>query len=94
MLLKSVKKLVIIIGLVGMAGTLAGCPSMTPYGGTFRYNGPGNFQDFAKVRYECAQQTSSRVESGGVYRAPALQGAAVSGDYGSRVMPSCSTFGA
>lgn len=88
MLLKSVKKLVIIIGLVGMAGTLAGCPAMIK-GGTYNYSGPGNFQEFAKARLECAQQSRGRVESGGVYRAPSQYGGAVSGGYGSQVLVDC-----
>jgi len=38
---------------------LAGCAGV--HGGTYRYSGPGSFQDFAAARYQCIQEASSRV---------------------------------
>lgn len=34
---------------VTAAALLSGCV----YGGTYNFNGPGTFQDFAKARYQC-----------------------------------------
>jgi len=32
-----------------------------PYRGTLRFEGPGTYQDFAQARYQCIQQSSSRI---------------------------------
>ena len=65
--------------------TLVGCAQI-PYGGTYRFDGPGTFQNFAQARYECAQETSQRVSGGFVNQ--------YGGVASSRVMPSCSAFNA
>ncbi len=38
---------------------IAGCAGIQ--GGTFRYSGPGVFQDFAQARYQCIQESRKRV---------------------------------
>ena len=70
------------LGIIGCA--MQPMQPIQAYGGTFMWDGPGSYQDFATVRYQCAQETSARVS-----------GAAVSqygGVSGSSVRPSCSTF--
>jgi len=57
---------------------LSGCATATVY------EGPGSFQDFANVRYQCVKETSARFSSGSADR----YGAAAS----SSVKPSCSAF--
>jgi hypothetical protein len=61
---------------------VVGCTTI--YGGTYRFDGPGSFQDFAQVRYQCSQETSSRVSG------------AFANQYGgaasSSVTPECSRF--
>lgn len=42
---------------------VTGC-ALNPYGGTFKFSGPGDFQAFSKVFYQCVMQSSQRV--GGV----------------------------
>ena len=67
---------------------LTGCADMAPapYKGTYRFTGPGTFQEFAQTRYQCLQETKARVSSGfaNEYGASA----------GSSVMPSCSAIDA
>jgi len=60
--------------------------SACTYGGTYKFSGPGNFQEFARIRYQCLQETSVR------------QGGAFVNQYGgaatSTVTPNCSAFDA
>jgi len=65
--------------------SLTACVSL-PYGGTFRFDGPGTFQDFAQARYQCTQETSRRVSGAYVNQ--------YGGSSSSNVMPSCSAFSA
>ena len=48
---KFLKFTVVIAAILGVAGCY--------YGGTLRFDGPGNFQDFASARYECARSSQS-----------------------------------
>lgn len=57
---------------------IASCNS---YGGTMNYSGPGDFQDFAKARYECS--SGSKGQSSGGYID------AYSGSYSSRTTVNC-----
>lgn len=66
---------------------LAGCGTV-PYGGTYKFSGPGNFQEFARARYQCVQETAARQEHG--YANRQYGNAAVN----STVMPNCSAFSA
>jgi len=45
---------------------LAGCMSLIPYGGTFRFDGPANVneQQFIKEFYQCAKTNTTTVASG------------------------------
>jgi hypothetical protein len=67
---------------------LSGCADMAPapYKGTYRFSGPGTFQEFAQVRYQCLQETKARVSSGFANEFGASAG--------STVKPSCSAFAA
>lgn len=47
--------------LVGLVVLLAGCAGAGIHGGTYMYSGPGTFQDFAQVRYQCVQESRKRV---------------------------------
>ena len=62
--------------------SLAGCI----HGGTYRFTGPGSFQDFATVRYQCLQETKTRTSGAFVNQ----YGGAASSD----VTPSCTAFDA
>ena len=57
---------------------------LMPYSGTYRFSGPGTFQEFANTRYQCAQETARRV--GGAYVNQ------YGGTSSSNVIPSCSSF--
>jgi hypothetical protein len=71
--------------LIAVAVLLSSCGGMpAPYSGTYRFTGPGTFQDFANTRYQCAQETSRRV--GGAYVNQ------YGGSSSTNVIPSCSTF--
>jgi len=64
---------------------LAGCGNGIS-GGTMRYDGPGNFQDLAKARYECYNSTkdySSSASAGSRYAYAS-----------SNTLPSCGAFNA
>ena len=56
------------------------------HGGTYKFSGPGDFQQFAQVRYQCLQETSVR-QSGAFVNSSG--GAATS-----TVTPNCSAFDA
>jgi hypothetical protein len=60
---------------------LAGCAVPVP-----KYDGPGSFQDFVNVRYQCVLETSARTSGAFVNQ--------YGGASSSRVMPSCSAFSA
>jgi len=64
--------------LLAMTVIVAGC-AVPP-----KFDGPGSFQDFANVRYQCIQETSARTSSGSANQYGAYTTSAV--------MPSCSAF--
>jgi hypothetical protein len=58
---------------------VSGCVATTP-----KYTGPGGMQEFAKVRYQCVQETSARVSGAAINQ--------YGGASNSKVIPSCSAF--
>lgn len=56
------------------------------HGGTLRFTGPGNMQQFAQARYQCIQETS--VREGGAYVNQ------YGGASANRVVTKCSVFDA
>ena len=60
---------------------ITGCAPPAP-----KYDGPGSFQDFVNVRYQCVLETSARTSGAFVNQ--------YGGASSSRVMPSCSAFSA
>ena len=71
--------------LIAIAVLLSGCGGMSaPYSGTYKFTGPGTFQDFANTRYQCAQETSRRVGEAYINQ--------YGGSSSSSVIPSCSVF--
>ncbi len=76
---------ILAITLIGL--NIVGCLGpVGPYGGTLRFDGPGTFQDFAQVRFQCAQETSRRVSGSFINQ--------YGGSSSSNVIPNCSTFNA
>lgn len=75
------KNLFLLLGVL----VLTGCAT-EPYGGTYRFTGPGTFQEFAQTRYQCLQETKARVSSGFANQYGASTG--------SSVMPNCSAIDA
>ena len=65
-----------------LALLLGGCV----HGGTYKFTGPGTFQDFATARYQCLQETQTRSSGAFVNQ----YGGAAS----SSVAPSCTAFDA
>jgi len=80
------KKYLQVAAILSAILAIAGCNAVSPYGGTYKFDGPGNFQEFANARYECARATQS-------YSSTAfVQGGL--GAASSNVAPSCSVFSA
>lgn len=64
----------------------AGCAQVSQPRQTLRFSGPGEFQDFAKARYQCLQETKT-VASGAFVNQ-------FGGASATNVAPSCSSFDA
>lgn len=78
------RKYLQVTAILSSSLAIAGCD--TPYGGHYRYEGPGNFQEFANARYECARVNQS-------YSSTAYVHGRLGTASGS-VAPSCSVFNA
>ena len=77
-------RIISVVVLLSIFSLLSGC--QTVHGGTFRFNGPGTFQEFATARYQCAQETAQR--SSGAYVNQ------YGGSASSSVRPNCTTLSA
>jgi len=87
--------LVITCLLVGCAATNVQIPT-TPniIGGTYRFDGPGEFNDLLNARYQCAQETMSRSSSSSAVISSNSSSGVGSSSSSSSSLPSCSMFNA
>ena len=93
------KKIILLVFFIAGCETTNNVSNNIPnniYGGTYRFDGPGEFSDFANSRYQCAQETMTRRSSSSAAvmnnsNVGIGNGAAASS---STAMPSCSMFNA